>query len=195
MRTDWHAVEFTKTRGWEARDREDDELGTYAGLIAWAQRRGTLTTRQAREFLDQARERPDEALAALDDARALRTLIYQVLRGTATGTSPSTEQLALVNAWVQRFGSARGLRRTASGIEWGWHLDRYRLDHALAPIAWSAADLLAAPELTRVRLCEASDCGWLFVDGSRSRSRRWCDMADCGNRAKVRRFRARRRAE
>jgi predicted RNA-binding Zn ribbon-like protein len=40
-------------------------------------------------------------------------------------------------------------------------------------------------------LCRADDCGWLFVDASRNRSRRWCDMSECGNRAKAQRFRAR----
>ncbi len=57
------------------------------------------------------------------------------------------------------------------------------------------AELLVAPELARVRLCEGDDCGWLFVDGSRAGSRRWCDMSDCGNLAKVRAFRARNRSD
>ncbi len=39
--------------------------------------------------------------------------------------------------------------------------------------------------------CAADNCNWLFYDASRNRSRRWCDMRDCGNRAKVRRFRKR----
>ncbi|MGA2590961.1 MAG: CGNR zinc finger domain-containing protein [Bryobacteraceae bacterium] len=36
-------------------------------------------------------------------------------------------------------------------------------------------------------------CGWMFLDTTRNRSRQWCDMRDCGNRAKVRRFREKRR--
>jgi predicted RNA-binding Zn ribbon-like protein len=45
--------------------------------------------------------------------------------------------------------------------------------------------------LERVRECANHDCGWLFLDLSRNRSRKWCDMSSCGNRAKVRRFRER----
>ena len=56
----------------------------------------------------------------------------------------------------------------------------------LWPIAKSAADLLIPPEL-EVRLCKAPDCAWLFLDKSRNRSRRWCDMKVCGNRQKARR--------
>ncbi|MGH7448040.1 MAG: CGNR zinc finger domain-containing protein, partial [Longimicrobiales bacterium] len=46
-------------------------------------------------------------------------------------------------------------------------------------------------ELDRVKLCGNDACAWLFIDVSRNRSRRWCDMKDCGNRAKARRHYAR----
>jgi predicted RNA-binding Zn ribbon-like protein len=59
----------------------------------------------------------------------------------------------------------------------------------LWPVLRSAAELLTSDRMDRVRLCSAEDCDWLFLDSSRNRSRRWCDMAVCGNRSKVRRFR------
>ncbi|MCL6580471.1 MAG: CGNR zinc finger domain-containing protein [Firmicutes bacterium] len=40
------------------------------------------------------------------------------------------------------------------------------------------------------KVCANADCGWLFYDDSRNRSRRWCDGRYCGNLIKVRRFRA-----
>src|SRR5258706_243420 len=64
------------------------------------------------------------------------------------------------------------------------------LDHLLGPIARSAANLLTRDELLyHVSHCGGDNCGWLFVDSSKNHSRRWCDMRDCGNRAKVRRHR------
>ena len=65
------------------------------------------------------------------------------------------------------------------------------MEWVLWPIVQSAADLLTTESLDRVRLCKAEDCGCLFVDASKNRSRRWCAMSDCGNRAKVRRHRQR----
>jgi predicted RNA-binding Zn ribbon-like protein len=65
----------------------------------------------------------------------------------------------------------------------------------LWPVARSAADLLTSQEQSRVRECAASDCGWLFLDLSRNRSRRWCDMETCGNRTKARRHYARSKQE
>ncbi len=52
----------------------------------------------------------------------------------------------------------------------------------------------ARPAWSRVKACRGTDCGWVFVDASRNSSRRWCEMASCGNRAKTATFRARRRA-
>jgi predicted RNA-binding Zn ribbon-like protein len=57
--------------------------------------------------------------------------------------------------------------------------------------ARSALRLCAAPERERIRVCAA--CGWLFLDRSKNRSRQWCDMLVCGNRAKARRHYSSRR--
>jgi predicted RNA-binding Zn ribbon-like protein len=66
----------------------------------------------------------------------------------------------------------------------------------LAPIAWSAADLMTGARAQRVRQCEDNKgCGWLFLDESRAGTRRWCSMGDCGNRAKARRHYLRKQLE
>jgi predicted RNA-binding Zn ribbon-like protein len=54
-------------------------------------------------------------------------------------------------------------------------------------------DLLQRDALDRLRRCDGPGCGWLFLDHTRNRSRRWCDPADCGNRARVRAYAERRR--
>jgi len=63
----------------------------------------------------------------------------------------------------------------------------------LWPVAHDAAELLASDQLPRLRECAADDCCWLFLDESKNRSRVWCDMRVCGNRAKARRHYARTR--
>jgi predicted RNA-binding Zn ribbon-like protein len=65
------------------------------------------------------------------------------------------------------------------------------LDRITWDIARAAARLVTSARLGRVRACEAGDCAWWFVDDTKNRSRRWCDMKICGNREKLRRFRAR----
>jgi predicted RNA-binding Zn ribbon-like protein len=59
----------------------------------------------------------------------------------------------------------------------------------VTPVIRSAIELLTTDAIGRVRLCADQSCAWLFVDTTRSGTRRWCDMKVCGNRNKVRRFR------
>jgi predicted RNA-binding Zn ribbon-like protein len=54
------------------------------------------------------------------------------------------------------------------------------------PVAISAVDLLTSSDLGRLKICPAHECEWLFLDDSRNGTRRWCSMAECGNRAKAR---------
>lgn len=74
----------------------------------------------------------------------------------------------------------------------------YRLDPSgelrPAEAGWGGVTANALPGLIslraqreRLKRCENPRCGWLFVDRSRNRSRRWCEMATCGNRAKAKR--------
>ena len=48
---------------------------------------------------------------------------------------------------------------------------------------------------SRIKICAADDCQWAFVDASKNRSRAWCSMKVCGNRAKVRNYQRRRKAQ
>jgi predicted RNA-binding Zn ribbon-like protein len=60
----------------------------------------------------------------------------------------------------------------------------------LSSLARDAIDLFGGPPAARIRVCEAADCGLMFVDQSRPGRRRWCSMQRCGNLAKVRRYRS-----
>jgi predicted RNA-binding Zn ribbon-like protein len=64
---------------------------------------------------------------------------------------------------------------------------------AAGAVLLAAARLAAAGTWPRVKLCAAETCRWAFLDESRNRSRAWCSMDVCGNRAKARAFRARNR--
>jgi len=92
-----------------------------------------------------------------------------------------------VEAW-------RRCSRTEKGFKWEWIGREASLDRMLWSIAHSGAEFLIKGDLSRLRECGGEECGWLFEDTSRNRSRQWCHMQDCGNLAKVRRFRTRLRS-
>jgi predicted RNA-binding Zn ribbon-like protein len=73
-----------------------------------------------------------------------------------------------------------------------WHIEfvarENGLEWLLAAVARSAAEIVAEGAEARVRICANPDCGLLFYDASRTKRRRWCSMAVCGNRHKVASF-------
>lgn len=62
------------------------------------------------------------------------------------------------------------------------------LDWLLAAIARSGAEIIIEGTHARLRLCANPQCGLFFYDDSRTRRRRWCSMAVCGNRSKAAAF-------
>jgi predicted RNA-binding Zn ribbon-like protein len=80
--------------------------------------------------------------------------------------------------------------RSGGGYDLVWTLD-IDLDLVAARVAEAFVDLASSDRWGLIRQCSGPRCGWLYVDQSPGRRRRWCSMQDCGNRAKVRSFRAR----
>ena len=64
------------------------------------------------------------------------------------------------------------------------------LDAVVAGVVGASIDLLTSDVVQRIGRCADETCGWIFFDTTRSGTRRWCEMKVCGNRNKVRRFRA-----
>ena len=124
------------------------------------------------------------------EIRRFRELLTRILRSEAGGIGAADRDLREFNRLLSRAGERRGVVSTVRGYGWGWVADPGRLLAELFPVLWSAAALLTGEDRHRLKLCQG--CGLLFLDQSRNRSRRWCDMGSCGNRAKQRRLRDRR---
>ena len=76
----------------------------------------------------------------------------------------------------------------------GGSVESLRCQPLFGLIAISALSILSdARELTRVKKCLGTDCGWLFLDETKNARRKWCIMETCGNRAKASRSYARRK--
>ncbi|MHB1675570.1 MAG: CGNR zinc finger domain-containing protein [Acidobacteriaceae bacterium] len=61
-------------------------------------------------------------------------------------------------------------------------------EHLCGVLGAESLSLFCSPKATRIGVCGGGNCGWLFLDESRGKRRRWCDMNDCGSRAKARRY-------
>lgn len=169
-------------------------IKSYADLLAWARQATILTPGDVATIEAEARKHPRAATEALARALAAREAIYGLFSARAAGLPPTTEDLRTLNRSIGRAMAHAGLSPTGDRFEWTWPDSALDLDRVGWWVARSAAQLLTSQDLTFVRECAGYDCGWLFMDRTKNRSRRWCDMSTCGNRAKGRRHYERRRA-
>jgi predicted RNA-binding Zn ribbon-like protein len=184
------AVDFTNTVGSRGGAAEE-HLNLYGDLLSWSETRGVTARSVAQRLQREAARRPAVARDALADALTLREALYRVMSAAASGRTPQAADLATVNAHVEASFSGAHLQRAGDRFELAFApSDRSRLTAPiLEPIIRAAVDLLTSDAIGRVRLCSDASCAWLFLDTTRNGTRRWCDMKDCGNRNKVRRFR------
>ena len=168
-------------------------LNTYHDLVAWSRRVGTITHDEAETLSRRAAGNPAEARSIHKRSIKLREVIYRIFTIGMEGQSHAREDLAIFNDYLAKAMMRSQIVKTQDGFFWDITGNKAKLDWILCPVIRSAADLLVSEEFRRVKKCADPICGWLFLDISRNRSRRWCDMRDCGNRAKASRFYKRRK--
>ncbi len=146
---------------------------------------------------ERVRAQLTNAVAAarfLTTALELRTAVRAALTAIEGREPLGEDPLALINAILAADAGFEQLEMH----DGSYHIERrHMLDDpaiALVPIARDIARLLATPGAP-VRHCAGEGCVRHFYDDSRTGRRRWCEMAICGNRAKVSAFAKRQRAD
>jgi predicted RNA-binding Zn ribbon-like protein len=170
-----------------------EHLRSYSDLVDFVRQAGGLSLADARRLLAEAERHPSTAKAVLGRAIALRDASMGAFTAFARGKAPDSRDLELIGREAAASLAHRRIALAGKRITWTW-ADDLTLERVLWPIAQSGADLLTSDEdRVMLRECASDTCEWLFLDRTRNHSRRWCDMADCGNRAKQQRVRARAR--
>jgi predicted RNA-binding Zn ribbon-like protein len=174
-------------------DEPRDFLHDYADLVRWSWHARTLDGGSAAELGELAEAAPDDARTVFERAFRVRGAIDATFRTIARGGEPARDDLRVIEDEYLDATRAASLVRADDQFGWSWKSER-DLRRVLWPVVTSAIELLTDDDLTRVRECPGTgDCGWLFYDTSRNRTRRWCSMEGCGSRAKMRRYSARSR--
>jgi predicted RNA-binding Zn ribbon-like protein len=177
---------FANTRYYRGSDPPTETLGDFDGLIAWCRSAAGLSAAGERALRRSWRD--GNADSAFREAIALREAIYRLFFHTAEGKPPAPADLDALNRALQAAPERIGVARAGSSFAWRVRSrDEPSVPGLLAPVTWSATQLLAGPRLARVRHCANERCLWLFFDDSKSGTRRWCSMSACGNRAKAHR--------
>jgi len=188
-------LDLANTVSWRRSARPIERLKGYGSLIEWARQSGVLTASEARAVGREIRRRPVKAARMLTRARALREAIYRIFGGLASGSPPDPADVALLDRELHDATRHLRLVRTRSRHVLAWPPGVGLLARRpLWTAARSAADLLIGGNVDRLKTCPSADCGWVFLDTTKSGTRRWCAMWACGSRAKARRYYARRRS-
>ena len=189
------ALDFANTVGGTHVSPTHDHLRSYGDIAQFAVLAGALTPSVAKRLAQRAERDPGRAEAVYELGIALRESIWAVFSALASGESPKDADLALIGDAAASGAARARLVYDRDGVGWSLPSDGEELERPLWDIARSAADVLTSPEQSdRVKECASTTCEWVFLDRSRNHSRRWCDMSDCGNRAKARRFQAKKQA-
>ena len=191
----------TSERGIPLPDHKaQDFLADARSLVVWAGRAGLIDEAEAERVERAWAHRPESTAAALEAVREVREALHVAL---LAATGPATIEDAarddalehLHGRWLSALGHSKLV--IDAGAEppvrllVGTEPASLLVDRA----ANAALDILRSDDLARVRSCpiDPGGCGWLFLDRTRNRSRRWCRMADCGTHVKARRLTERRR--
>lgn len=187
-------LDFTNTVQTRPLSEKVDLIKSYGDLLSWAHQATILTPGEAAGLAETARQQPRAAAGALAQALSIREALYGIFSALAAGLPAPALDLQTVNKAIGKAMTRAGLSASAGGgFEWGWPDAPIGVDRVAWWVVRSAAELLTSEDLTSVRECAGYDCGRLFMDGTKNRSRRWCAMASCGNRAKGRRHYERRK--
>jgi len=181
------AFDFANTssgRGWPT---FVEHLRVAADLADWAGHARVLPPEDAQWLKTESTQDAVLGESLLCAALALREDIFAIGGELAAGRSPPEPSLDRVRAvHAQCLVKAR-LAPFEGRFAWNWSTRSDPIESVLGPISLSAMTTLMQADLTRVKQCQGEKCGWLFLDLTKNKSRRWCEMEVCGNRAKQKR--------
>jgi predicted RNA-binding Zn ribbon-like protein len=171
-----------------------NDLQRYEDVVSWARQAEALTERESAAMYALAFKRPEAARAALTRAVELRETLHALFAPIAGERVIRRPALTAFNPKMASLLARSRLIATPNGCRWAFDAAGAQDLSVFDRVAWSvtrsAIDLLTSADLRHVHQCASETCGWLFLDVSKNKTRRWCAMKMCGNKAKVRHHRA-----
>ena len=188
------ALDLTNTSSGRGTPTHQEHLRDFDTAMAWVAHARIVTRGDCAVIRTAGASRPRWARAFFKRLLEIRELIWTLATALAERRPVPEKLRASLTA-----AHAESLRFAEIGMRdgvyiWTWDARRNAEAAVLGPITLSALTLLMEKDLTRTKRCAGLECGWMFFDTTKNKRRRWCDMRVCGNRAKVRAARTRRKA-
>ena len=161
---------------------------SWERLIQFLESTNIVSSERGVQLLSLPQSDPQAAEALLVKARRLGSALRKVFAAMLRKQTVAGEWIEPVNE-ILRITEGHDELVGDDGV---WKIEFIAreggLDWLLAALARSGAEIIAEGARARLRHCANPNCGLFFYDNSRTRRRRWCSMAVCGNRSKVAAF-------
>lgn len=182
-------LDFANTVGNRLSSNSSREyLNELADLVRWCLEGELISSGVAQLLLEQAKREPEKAAGMLLEARELREVIHRIFFARLKRKPPASVDLRKFNLFLSSMPLLFEVGLENHRLVCHHKPADTGLAQLVAPVAWSAANLLAAREMVYVKQCGDRECGWLFLDTTKNHKRRWCEMSACGCRAKARTY-------
>ena len=168
--------------------RPIDKLKGYEELIAFGQQAGVFSFSDAQKLQRQGRKDRSQASRLFQRVVALRETTFRILSAAATRHQVSEADVRAINAELQRLSSSSVVAPVKGQVGWCWVEKSNGVGRLVGSVVRSVVEVLTSEDIQRLRQCAAENCGWLFIDHSRSHNRRWCEMRTCGSQHKARAY-------
>jgi len=178
---------YVNTLSWRGRRAPAETLQTISDVLGWIERAAVFSPGSVDDVAAWAQDNKEQAARTFAEAIELREALFRIF--IAIGAAEACDQcdFLIFGAALARAPPRRQLVPLQRRFAWSIARTRNPARDALTPVLWSAADLMLGAASHRIRRCANEECLWLFLDQSKTNTRRWCDMGSCGNRAKSRR--------
>jgi predicted RNA-binding Zn ribbon-like protein len=187
------ALDFANTSSGRGAPSHQEHLRSGENVLAWAEHAKVIEPDAASWALSEIAKRPALGRDLLSAALDARELIWRIGSAVADRQPVEPDDRQALSQLHARCLAAATLGLRDGHFVWTWDVRKDLVSAVLGPIALSALTLLMERDLSRTKRCEGHECGWLFFDTTKNKSRRWCEMRVCGNRAKVSALRKRRK--
>ena len=175
------------TVGYISSENPTENLNSFSDLIEWSKQGKLISDDEAIVIFTKAKKNILESERVFWRVLRLRKSVYDIFRSVISGEEIFDKDLTVFNRELSLAMSKAEIFCREGELIWDWKNDG--IERILFLITRVAAQLLTSSDLEKLKCCSGENCGWLFYDTSKNKRRQWCDMRDCGNLAKARRFR------
>lgn len=180
-------LNYANTLSWRGREQPVENLHALVDILHWSEQSGVCTPAATQRLRRWSRDHQAQADEIFTEALAIREAIFRIFSAIAGGAPVAAKDFAVLKAALANAPARSRLARFGNRCGWWVEQPQPSVSGVLAPVLWSAGDLMLNARSRPIQRCANEECLWLFIDQSKNGTRRWCAMNACGNRAKARR--------